>query len=447
MKIKKITFNNHPYFPSNYIINFENVWNIPFITYLVWNNWAGKTLILKNITEVLWRISWPNINEWNYNVEYEIFLNDSDKENLSVIYDSCYLKHEKNWWNSNVRIIDGWWAQLSYSDFIDQTKLIYSTVEVNFKQEAIKTITSKIVDAKQPKEISTDLNKEIPQLLVDIKATDNDEIADWWRANPDKTMGEKPDNIWTRLDRFINAFNKIYCWSKVFEKIENKDLQKVIIFKDGNWKEVDISKFSSWEQQVLYRVWYLLKNLGTLSWWIILIDEPEISLHPIWQERFRDLLIEVFKDLDVQIIIATHSPYIFRKMDNNNEQTIKIDPKNNRNEKLIVKFPWTNYIPTPNYISYIAYDIVNVELHIELYEQLLIKYNKDKPSDLDDHLVTLWIAKDHSFQWDDWKAHNETLMTRIRNRIHHGNNTSRPDFSEDDLKQSIDIMISLLQQD
>ena len=133
-------------------------------------------------------------------------------------------------------------------------------------------------------------------------------------------------------------------------------------------------------------------------------------------------------------------------MDNNIEQTIKIDPKNNRNEKLTIKFPWTNYIPSPNYISYMAYDIVSVELHIELYEQLLIKFGKNLPHELDDYLISIWINRDHSFQWDDWKTYHETLMTWIRNRIHHGNNTSRPDFSEDDLKQSINTMINLLQQ-
>ncbi|EJL6357659.1 TPA: AAA family ATPase [Vibrio cholerae] len=44
---------------------------------------------------------------------------------------------------------------------------------------------------------------------------------------------------------------------------------------------------------------------------LVLIDEPEISLHPIWQEKFTSLLIEVFSSYKgCQFIIATHSPQI-----------------------------------------------------------------------------------------------------------------------------------------
>lgn len=41
---------------------------------------------------------------------------------------------------------------------------------------------------------------------------------------------------------------------------------------------------------------------------IILIDEPELSLHPKWQER----IIKVYERIgkNNQIIIATHSPHI-----------------------------------------------------------------------------------------------------------------------------------------
>ena len=41
---------------------------------------------------------------------------------------------------------------------------------------------------------------------------------------------------------------------------------------------------------------------------ILLMDEPEISLHYEWQKR----LIEIIRELNpnVQLIIATHSPFI-----------------------------------------------------------------------------------------------------------------------------------------
>ena len=49
---------------------------------------------------------------------------------------------------------------------------------------------------------------------------------------------------------------------------------------------------------------------------IILIDEPELSLHPKWQQR----IIEVYKKIgeNNQIIVATHSPHILGSISNEN---------------------------------------------------------------------------------------------------------------------------------
>lgn len=44
---------------------------------------------------------------------------------------------------------------------------------------------------------------------------------------------------------------------------------------------------------------------------VILIDEPEISLHPRWQEEFMPMLTSAFSGFsDCQFIIATHSPQV-----------------------------------------------------------------------------------------------------------------------------------------
>lgn len=51
----------------------------------------------------------------------------------------------------------------------------------------------------------------------------------------------------------------------------------------------------------------------------IFIDEPEISLHPKWQERFMSLLINVFSDYTrCNFYIATHSPQIISKLSSTN---------------------------------------------------------------------------------------------------------------------------------
>ena len=46
---------------------------------------------------------------------------------------------------------------------------------------------------------------------------------------------------------------------------------------------------------------------------ILLIDEPEISLHVEWQLEFLDDIEKILEDKKIQVIIATHSPQIINE--------------------------------------------------------------------------------------------------------------------------------------
>ena len=41
---------------------------------------------------------------------------------------------------------------------------------------------------------------------------------------------------------------------------------------------------------------------------LVLIDEPEISLHPAWQEEFVNILIKIQEINSFSVVIATHAP-------------------------------------------------------------------------------------------------------------------------------------------
>ncbi|HEY0755776.1 MAG TPA: AAA family ATPase [Ktedonobacteraceae bacterium] len=43
---------------------------------------------------------------------------------------------------------------------------------------------------------------------------------------------------------------------------------------------------------------------------LIMIDEPEISLHVVWQEHFLQDVQDITRLADVDVLIATHSPDI-----------------------------------------------------------------------------------------------------------------------------------------
>ena len=76
----------------------------------------------------------------------------------------------------------------------------------------------------------------------------------------------------------------------------------------GNDRE--IITLSSGEKQILILFTYIKFNnqLGK----IFIIDEPELSLHPKWQENFLEG-IKTIMPKNTQLLFATHSPSIVGK--------------------------------------------------------------------------------------------------------------------------------------
>lgn len=76
----------------------------------------------------------------------------------------------------------------------------------------------------------------------------------------------------------------------------------------GEFETIPHSKLSSGEQHELILFYKLIFNSQSND--LILIDEPELSLHISWQNKFIKDLKEVSSINDISIVIATHSPDI-----------------------------------------------------------------------------------------------------------------------------------------
>lgn len=126
------------------------------------------------------------------------------------------------------------------------------------------------------------------------------------------------------LSVYINAFENttaplrdIYRRLKLFKNIfEERNAitgKKITFTKDGvvidsNGQTLDLLKLSSGERHDFIMFYDLIFQTKKNA--LVLIDEPEISLHIEWQESFLDRLIEICKMNDLHAIIATHSPNI-----------------------------------------------------------------------------------------------------------------------------------------
>ncbi len=78
-----------------------------------------------------------------------------------------------------------------------------------------------------------------------------------------------------------------------------------------------IRNASSGEQSVILGILAIASQIKNNS--LICIDEPEICLHPQWQEKYIQILISTFSNYkNCHFIIATHSPQIISRLNDKN---------------------------------------------------------------------------------------------------------------------------------
>jgi AAA15 family ATPase/GTPase len=209
----------------------------------------------------------------------------------------------------------------------------------------------------------------------------------------------------------------------------------------------------------------ILKNIAGASKGSIvyLIDEPELHLHPKAQAKLLDLLLEEAKDK--QIIISTHSPYLFRGAISENATLLLFT--RGENKKITITdardkgwglFPWS---PSWGEVNFFAYDMPTVEFHDELYGFIHEAYigkasdqtdadNRGKQTIFEkNYLQTkLTAIKKWTPEFGGVAKNKEdvTLPTFIRNKIHHPENTTMQsdNFTDIELKNSIDELIKII---
>lgn len=111
----------------------------------------------------------------------------------------------------------------------------------------------------------------------------------------------------------------------ILEKIGLIRTMKVQLFKkDGMSFSFDDA--SSGEANILSTLLSLVPLLKDNS--LILIDEPEISLHPLWQAKYIDLLNKTLGNVSgCHIIIASHSPFLASDLKPHNSSVVSLKSK------------------------------------------------------------------------------------------------------------------------
>jgi AAA15 family ATPase/GTPase len=246
-----------------------------------------------------------------------------------------------------------------------------------------------------------------------------------------KVKKDKVEN--TFLAQAVKKFQEISGSQIRLDFLNNYEPFKNAFFatNKNNHQQISLDNLGSGYEMIfsLLYSFYLAQQSGKQL--IILIDEPELHLHPRLQEKFVDFILDFSKT--AQIFITSHSPLLVKQISVNDKAKISVLKTDGTNvyelQKRVLSYP------SANEINFLAFDLATEEYHNELYEELrYINGDKQiKPFDNDFLNVTKGEPKDSPWIGN---PNQVTKHTFIRNQIHHQRDNGKTEYV--DLKLSIE---------
>ncbi len=461
MFIKKITIKNFKLFPSEKNFEIDNI-NTPDgtnegsgLNVFVGENGSGKTALLDAFALPILEYKTENFGIENFN--------DTSKKVEINIYSEAEFE------------VDGTMPKGSF-------KAKGFSFEAGVRSKESKTYLSSIVvndqkfikvDPDKPKDNSPDLRVNVNNPFKGKRFNENDVLF----LDRNRLFQTRSGNFnTTRFDRLMEDFNYQYVKKVSIEnlnedldnkikkdKVENNFLsQAVKKFQEISGSQIKLDFLDNYEpfknaflaarkdnnQQILlsnlgsgYEMifallysFYLAQQSGKEL--IVLIDEPELHLHPRLQEKFVKFLLEFSKK--AQIVLASHSPLLVKQLSFN--EIVKISViENDGQEVSEIEKRVLPYI-SANETNFLAFNLATEEYHNELFEELKFINGDDKSiKDFDnDFFVTAKGEPKNS----SWKGNQNEVSehTFIRNQIHHQKENGKTEYNV--LKASIEKMRS-----
>ncbi len=252
----------------------------------------------------------------------------------------------------------------------------------------------------------------------------------------EKIRKDKVENDF--LDEAVKKFQEISGSQIKLDFLDNYEPFKNAFFatKKDNNQQISLSNLGSGYEMIfaLLYSFYLARQSGKQL--IVLIDEPELHLHPRLQEKFVEFLMEFSKN--VQIILASHSPLLVKQLSVNEKVKTRVLESNGQQVSEIEKRV-LSYI-SANETNFLAFNLATEEYHNELYEELKSLHGEDKKyKEFDNEFFVTTKGEPKNSPWMG-NQNEVSVHTFIRNQIHHQKENGKVKYN--DLKNSIEKMRS-----
>jgi predicted ATPase len=238
------------------------------------------------------------------------------------------------------------------------------------------------------------------------------------------------------LSDAIEAFYKISGSKVHLDFIDNYEPFKSSFFavRKGSNQQIPLSNLGSGYEMVFALIYsYYLAQQGGKQL-IILIDEPELHLHPRLQEAFVEFLLDASKS--AQVFLASHSALLVKQLSECNQVKIRLLGVDGKkiSEMAGRVLPYVS----ANETNFLAFGLSTEEYHNELYEGL--KSIHGPAQGYRDFDNDYFVKSKREPQDSPWKQEQNavSLHTFIRNQIHHRGENGKADSRK--LAESIQKM-------
>ncbi len=273
MKLRKLHIDNYKMF-KDFDISFvdENDKTLPIVV-LAGVNGSGKTTLLESL-----------LYEESSDLELNIFDIPDEKDGLEV----ALIYHEFALDTSGLS-----------SNEISKMHEDASNRDRRLEYEGLKIPTYEYLDSIVY--FATNTN------LEDIKI-----LLPKYIENMIFVKGNAPFDAYTRVTKYINEILK---GLDIQIEFDSRDGEGNLFFRNkSGGDKFSIDDLSTGEKTLLSKVLFLY--LDDIKDKVILIDEPELSLHPSWQNKILSVYERLAEKNNNQIIIATHSPQVIASAKN-----------------------------------------------------------------------------------------------------------------------------------